>query len=130
MRGNSVTGEFTMFSRCHCFSDAGRGFIDSGRGIQNPRLASPCRIGLALGGGFARGIAHAGVLKVLEERNIPIHCVAGVSAGSLAAAAFASGVSASEIARISSGMRFRDVARWTFSRMGLVRSERMEVFLK
>ena len=39
------------------------------------RQISPCRIGLALGGGFARGIAHAGVLKVLEERKIPIHCV-------------------------------------------------------
>src|SRR3954464_467814 len=88
------------------------------------------RIGLALGGGFARGLTHAGVLKVLEERKIPIHCVAGVSAGSLAAAAFASGVSAHEIARLSSGMSFRDVARWTFSRMGLVGSERMEVFLK
>ena len=48
--------------------------------------------------GFARGIAQAGVLKVLEERNISIHCVAGVSAGSLAGAAFSSGASAAEIA--------------------------------
>ena len=39
---------------------------------------APVRIGLALGGGFARGIAHAGVLKVLEQHHIPIHCVTDV----------------------------------------------------
>ncbi len=69
-----------------------------GPASQKTNPNSPIRIGLALGGGFARGIAHAGVLKVLEERNIPIHCVAGVSAGSMAAAAFSSGASAAEIA--------------------------------
>jgi NTE family protein len=91
---------------------------------------SACRIGLALGGGFARGIAHAGVLKVLEEKNIPIHCVAGVSAGSVAAAAFSSGASAAEIADIGSAMRFRDVARLTISRMGFVGTDRMALFLQ
>jgi NTE family protein len=91
---------------------------------------SPIRIGLALGGGFARGIAHAGVLQVLEEKNIPIHCVAGVSVGSVAAAAFSSGASAAEIAEIGSAMRFKDVERFTIGRMGLVRSERMALFLQ
>jgi NTE family protein len=91
---------------------------------------SPIRIGLALGGGFARGLAHAGVLKVLEERNIPIHCVAGVSAGSVAAAAFSSGAGAREIAEIGSAMRFKDVARLAIGRMGLVRTERMGLFLQ
>lgn len=91
---------------------------------------SPIRIGLALGGGFARGLAHAGVLKVLEERNIPIHCVAGVSAGSVAAAAFSSGASSREIAEIGSAMRFKDVARLAIGRMGLVRTERMGLFLQ
>jgi NTE family protein len=57
------------------------------------------RIGIALGGGFARGIAHAGILKVLEEYRIPIHCVAGVSAGAIVAAAFASGASAARPSR-------------------------------
>src|ERR1051325_7154983 len=46
------------------------------------------KIGLALGGGFARGIAHAGVLAAFERHAIPIHCIAGVSAGSIVAAAF------------------------------------------
>ena len=57
-----------------------------------PSLAKePLRIGLALGGGFARGIAHAGVLKVFEQNHIPLHAIAGVSAGAIVAAAYASG---------------------------------------
>ncbi|HLK68507.1 MAG TPA: patatin-like phospholipase family protein [Bryobacteraceae bacterium] len=88
------------------------------------------RIGLALGGGFARGIAHAGVLEVLERYQIPIHCIAGVSAGSIAAAAYASGASPAEIAHAGCSMRLGDVARWTLGRMGFVVSERMQRFLE
>jgi predicted acylesterase/phospholipase RssA len=45
------------------------------------------RVGLALGGGFARGVAHVGVLRVLEEHEIPIDFIAGTSVGALIAAA-------------------------------------------
>jgi NTE family protein len=90
----------------------------------------PPRIGLALGGGFARGIAHVGVLQVLERHKIPIHCIAGVSAGSIVAAAYASGATPEEIGRAGCAMRFGDVARWSFSRMGFVVSERMKRFLE
>jgi NTE family protein len=55
------------------------------------------KIGLALGGGGARGLAHIGVLKVLEREGIPISCVAGTSMGSLLAALFAQGVPAGAI---------------------------------
>ncbi|MGH9661251.1 MAG: patatin-like phospholipase family protein [Bryobacteraceae bacterium] len=89
----------------------------------------PARIGLALGGGFARGIAHVGVLRVFERHQIPVHAVAGVSAGAIVAAAFASGATAEEIGRAGQGMRFTDVARWSLSRMGLAGSKRMEAFL-
>lgn len=87
-------------------------------------------MGLALGGGFARGIAHAGVLKVFERNRIPIHCITGVSAGSIVAAAYASGTPADEIARVACAMRFRDVARWTVCRMGFMGSDRMNRFLE
>jgi len=87
------------------------------------------RIGLALGGGFARGISHAGVLKVLERHGIHLHCVTGVSAGSIVAAAYASGTDAEEIARVGCSMRFRDVARWRICRMGFMGSDRMKQFL-
>jgi NTE family protein len=91
---------------------------------------APPRIGLALGGGFARGIAHAGVLQVFERHGIPIHCIAGVSAGAIAAAAYASGASPDEIAQAGCAMRFGDVARWSLSRTGFVASERMQRFLE
>src|SRR6266700_43302 len=70
---------------------------------------APPKIGLALGGGFARGIAHAGVLEVFERYRIPLHCITGVSAGSIAAAAYASGASPADIARAGCSMRFGDV---------------------
>jgi NTE family protein len=49
------------------------------------------RVGLVLGGGGARGIAHVGVIKVLEDNHIPVDCVIGTSVGSLVGAAYASG---------------------------------------
>jgi NTE family protein len=67
---------------------------------------------------------------VLERENIPIHCITGVSAGSMVAAAYASGTEVDEIAKIGCGMRFNDVARWTLCRLGLMGSERMAAFLK
>jgi NTE family protein len=90
---------------------------------------SPVRIGLALGGGFARGIAHAGVLKVLEEHHIPLHCITGISAGSIVAAAYASGATPEEIAQAGCSMRFGDVGRWSLRRLGLVGSQCMNRFL-
>jgi NTE family protein len=55
------------------------------------------RVGLALSGGGARGLAHIGVLKVFEEEGLPIHVLAGTSMGGLIAAAYAAGMSASEL---------------------------------
>jgi NTE family protein len=90
---------------------------------------APPKIGLALGGGFARGIAHVGVLRVFESLGIPIHCIAGVSAGSIVAAAYASGATPDEIGRAGCAMRFTDVARWMPGRLGLAGSDRMTSFL-
>jgi NTE family protein len=88
------------------------------------------RIGLALGGGFARGIAHVGVLRVFEQERIPIHFISGVSAGSIVASAFASGTSSEEIENVARGMRFSDVARWRLSWEGLMGSDPMTQFLR
>jgi predicted acylesterase/phospholipase RssA len=73
-------------------------------------------IGIALGGGFARGIAHVGVLKVLEEEKIPIDFIAGTSVGALIGAAYCSGVSPAELEVIARRVRFKTFARWTLSR--------------
>src|ERR1700688_2901708 len=93
------------------------------------RISPAPRIGLALGGGFARGIAHVGIIRVLEREKIPLHCITGVSAGAIVAAAYASGATTAEIAAISSGMRFGDVAKWSISKLGFAGSERMVAFL-
>ena len=65
-----------------------------------PAAASPPRIGLALSGGGARGIAHVGVLKVLEELRIPIHCVTGTSMGAIVGGTFAAGTSPTEMEKV------------------------------
>jgi len=87
------------------------------------------KIGLALGGGFARGIAHIGVLKALEAEHIPVDFVAGTSVGALIGAAYCSGVSPAGLEEIASKVRFRDLARWTLSRYGFATNLRMISFL-
>lgn len=87
-------------------------------------------IGLALGGGFARGMAHIGVLRVLEQEGIPIRWVAGVSAGSIVAAGYASGADTQELQQAAKTLKFKDVAGWWPSKLGLVASERMETLLR
>jgi NTE family protein len=101
----------------------------------SPSISAPAetpapQIGLALGGGFARGLAHIGVLKALEEEKIPIACVAGTSVGAVIGAAYCSGMSAAELAEMAALVRFRDFARWTISRYGFASNERMVGFLK
>ena len=87
------------------------------------------KIGVALGGGFARGIAHVGVLRVLEMHEIPVDFVAGTSVGALVAAAYAGGTSLEEMERRGAETHFRDFGRWTLSRMGMASNERLDEFL-
>ena len=86
-------------------------------------------MGVALGGGFARGIAHIGVLRVLEENQIPIDFIAGTSVGALVAATYASGTPLAEMESQGAETRFRDFGRWTVSRMGMASNERLEDYL-
>lgn len=87
-------------------------------------------IGLALGGGFARGLAHIGVLKVLEQEKIPVNCIAGTSVGALIGAVYASGVCPKEMEEIAGRIRFRHFARWTVSRLGFASNDRMSAMLQ
>lgn len=86
-------------------------------------------IGLALGGGFARGIAHVGILKVLEEENIPISVITGTSVGALIGACYCSGLSPAELEHVARNTRFTTFARWTLSRYGFASNDRMISFL-
>ncbi len=102
------------------------------RDSSETRAAAPKNptIGLALGGGFARGLAHIGVLKVLEEEKIPIHVVGGTSVGAVIGAAYCGGVGAKEMEQIAHLVRFKDFTRWTLSRFGLASTDRMSGFLE
>ncbi len=98
------------------------------RGQGQEPLRRP-RLGLALGGGFARGVAHIGVLKVLVENQIAIDALAGISAGSIAAAAFASGCTIEEMIWAARSLRWNKFARWTIPRLGFATNERMDLLL-
>ncbi len=87
------------------------------------------RVGLALAGGFARGIAHIGVLRVLQEAGIPIDCVAGTSVGALIAVGFCAGTSLDEMEKVGASTNFTDFGRWTPSWLGLATNQRMEKYL-
>lgn len=84
------------------------------------------RIGLALAGGFARGIAHVGVLRTLQQAGIPIDVIAGTSVGALIGACYCAGVPFETMQRIARGTTFADFGRWTPSWLGLATNQRME----
>jgi NTE family protein len=87
-------------------------------------------IGLALGGGFARGFAHLGVLQIFEQNQIPISHIAGTSVGSILGAAYASGAPLERIIDCCRTLRFRDIARWRVSRLGLASNQRLAVLFE
>ena len=90
-----------------------------------PWPTSP-RIGVALGGGFARGIAHLGVLRVLEQEHIPVDYIAGTSAGAMLAIAYASGHAIPEIVAQARATRFKDFGNWKLSWLGLASNQKLE----
>jgi len=97
-------------------------------GEERPSIERP-RVGLALAGGFARGIAHIGVLRVLREANIPIDCISGTSVGALIGAGFCAGASLEDMQKIGAATTFADFGRWTPSWLGLATNLRMEKYL-
>jgi NTE family protein len=90
-----------------------------------PAAKRPAKVGLALGGGAARGFAHVGVIQVLEENGLKPDLVVGTSAGSLVAALYASGRSGAQLQQIALEMDEAAFADWTlplFNR-GMLRGE-------
>ena len=90
----------------------------------------PPRLGLALGGGAARGFAHIGVIQVLEEAGIKPDLVVGTSAGSLVAALYAAGRSGAELARVALAMDESAITDWSFPGRGLIRGEALARYVR
>ncbi|MFH1755216.1 MAG: patatin-like phospholipase family protein [Candidatus Latescibacterota bacterium] len=87
-------------------------------------------IGLALSGGTAKAVAHVGVIKALQEEDIPINFIAGTSGGSIVATMFASGMPLSSIEQHANKMSWRKLASIKLSRLGFISSERIEDFMR
>ena len=88
------------------------------------------QIGLALSGGGAKGIAHIGVLKVLEEAQIPVRMLAGTSMGGVVAAVYAAGRSAVEIEQFARSLRLLDIAQRDRTGLGLLGQDKMAGLLR
>lgn len=88
------------------------------------------KIGLALGGGAIWGMAHIGVLKAIEKLEIPIYCISGTSAGSIAGVFYAAGLTPLQIERIALSTHWSSLAKPSIPIKGIFSTEPMEDFLK
>jgi NTE family protein len=98
--------------------------------VAPPKPMRPPRIGLALGGGAARGFAHIGVIEVLEEAGIHPDIVTGTSAGSLVAAMYAAGRTGHELETIALNMDESALTDWSFPGRGLIRGEALAHYVR
>lgn len=104
--------------------------------VVTPPLVEPARraprLGLALGGGAARGFAHVGVIQVLEQNGIRPDLVVGTSAGSLVAALYASGKNGAELERAALAMEEATLTDWTlpFNGRGMLRGEALARYVR
>src|SRR5512139_2481105 len=95
-----------------------------------PIPPQPPKIGLALGGGAARGFAHIGVIQVLEEQGIKPSLVVGTSAGSLVAALYASGLNGKQMATLAINMDEGAITDWSFPGRGVIRGEALATYVR
>jgi NTE family protein len=99
--------------------------VDPGAGLQRPRVA------LVLGGGAARGFAHIGVIRILEQEKIPIDLIVGTSVGSLIGALYAHEANSFELEWTAFGLTKDDLLDYALigATMGPIRGERLEQFV-
>ncbi|MCK9285292.1 MAG: patatin-like phospholipase family protein [Rhodocyclaceae bacterium] len=94
-----------------------------------PPAAPPLKIGLALGGGAARGFAHVGVIKALEAQGIVPDIVVGTSAGAVVGALYAAGLSGFELQKVALEMDERQVGDWSLPDRGVFKGEALQNFV-
>jgi NTE family protein len=88
------------------------------------------KIGLALGSGGLRGLAHVGVLKVLERENIPIDYIAGCSIGSLIGALYSVGLDPDTILKLAKNLKRRHWLDFIMPKMGIISGERVLAMMR
>ncbi|MBV8047409.1 MAG: patatin-like phospholipase family protein [Paludibacterium sp.] len=94
-----------------------------------PVPAPHVKIGLALGGGAAKGFAHVGVIKVLEANGISADIVTGTSAGSVVGSLYAAGYNPAQLQQIAARLDETNLADFTLSSHGFIKGERLQSFI-
>ena len=88
------------------------------------------RVGLAIGSGAAYGLSAVGVLKVMEENNIPIDVISGTSIGAVVGALYASGMKASELKKTLFSVEWKELLDFVIPKQGLVSGKKVEQFIR
>lgn len=88
------------------------------------------KVGLALGGGAAKGAAHIGVLRAFEEKEITIDAMAATSVGAIIGAFYAFGLSVDKISEIAKGMSLSHVSGFTLKKKGFSTTERLQALIE
>jgi NTE family protein len=88
------------------------------------------KVGLALGSGAAKGLAHIGVLKVLVREKIPIHLLTGSSIGSLIGALFAAGADLNMLEKLSCSLQQKQLFDLVVPRLGLIKGDKIEALVR
>ena len=94
--------------------------------MTDEKTPMPYKLGLALSGGGARGFAHLGAFKMLEECGLKPDIIAGTSAGALMGTLFADGYTAEEIKRLFTDREFSEFAQLQIPKSGLFDTERFK----
>jgi NTE family protein len=90
---------------------------------------APIKIGLALGGGAARGFAHIGVIKALEAQGITPDIIVGTSAGALVGVLYASGLNGFELQKVALEIDENQVSDWSLPDRGVIKGEALQNFV-
>jgi NTE family protein len=105
---------------------------ERGRIVQISWMGKPPsrRVGLTLGGGAARGIAHIGVLEVLDAHKIPIHCIAGTSAGAIVGGMYAAGLTPQHMEELIRKTSWTEIATLSLPKLGLLNYDRVTQWIE
>lgn len=93
-------------------------------------ILGKCKVGLALGAGGAKGLAHLGVLDVLEKANIPIHFIAGSSIGAVIGSFYAAGTRLDLLIKLAQELKNNYLIDFCISKMGLIKGKKAEAIIR
>lgn len=126
-----VLGAVLSISACSVFQEPSAPVPPPQPVVVAPKPAPrPPKIGLALGGGAARGFAHIGVLQVLEEQGIKPDLVVGTSAGSVVATLYAAGKTPAELTNMAMTLDESTITDWVFPGRSLLKGEALAKFVR